>query len=228
VPISTIPRLLVTDFAGTTFHDDGAVIEAYRAALKSQDLQFTDDELRARRGASKLAVMREFVGRAHPTETVEHIARQALQAFEGALADAYQSGPVEEVPGAEATIRWLQQRGCMVALTTGFPRSLVDILLNRLSWAALFDTTISGDDVTVSRPAPFLIYRAMLNLEVSDVRQVAVIGDTPLDLQAGMNAQAGWVIGVLSGAHEIETMGASPHTHVVPSIAALPTIFGSA
>ncbi len=87
--------------------------------------------------------------------------------------------------------------------------------------------TISGDDVTVSRPAPFLIYRAMLDLEVGDVRRVAVIGDTPLDLQAGMNAQAGWVIGVLSGAHGIETLGATPHTHIVPSIAALPSIFGS-
>ena len=32
-------------------------------------------------------------------------------------------------------------------------------------------------------------------------RKVSSVGDTPLDLQAGVNAGAGWVIGALSGAH---------------------------
>lgn len=228
MPTNDIPQLLVSDFAGTTFRDDGAVIEAYRAALTEHDLPFTEAELRERRGASKLAVMREFANRTYEEAEVEGIARSALRSFEGALVSAYESGPVSEVPGAESTIRWLQEHGCQVALTTGFPRSLVDLLLDRLGWSELFDLTLSGDDVDASRPAPFMIYRAMLDLDVKDVRRVAVIGDTPLDLQAGMNAQAGWVIGVLSGAHEIETLGITPHTHIVPTIAALPALLGSA
>jgi len=62
----------------------------------------------------------------------------------------------------------------------------------------------------------------MMDLGVYDARQVAVVGDTPLDLQAGMNARAGWVIGVLSGAHGVETLGATEHTHLLASVAALP------
>jgi phosphoglycolate phosphatase-like HAD superfamily hydrolase len=65
----------------------------------------------------------------------------------------------------------------------------------------------------------------MVDLGVVNVGQVAVIGDTPLDLEAGMNARAHWVIGVLSGAHGLETLGATPHTHLLPSIASLPTLF---
>ena len=53
-----------------------------------------------------------------------------------------------------------------------------------------------------------------------------MIGDTPLDLQAASNARAGWVVGVLSGAHGIETLGATPHTHLLPSIASLPKLLG--
>jgi len=53
-----------------------------------------------------------------------------------------------------------------------------------------------------------------------------VVGDTPLDLQAASNARAGWVVGVLSGAHGLETLGATPHTHLLPSIAAMPRLFG--
>jgi hypothetical protein len=34
------------------------------------------------------------------------------------------------------------------------------------------------------------------------------------------------VIGVLNGAHGLETLGATPHTHLLPSIAELPGLFG--
>ena len=66
----------------------------------------------------------------------------------------------------------------------------------------------------------------MVDLGVYDVGRVAVVGDTPLDLQAAANARAGWIVGVLSGAHGIETMGRTPHTHILPSIAGLPKLFG--
>ena len=63
---------------------------------------------------------------------------------------------------------------------------------------------------------------------VRPVARVAAIGDTALDLQAGVNAGAGWVIGVLSGAHDLATLGRTPHTHLLPSIAELPLLFGIA
>jgi acetoin utilization deacetylase AcuC-like enzyme len=58
------------------------------------------------------------------------------------------------------------------------------------------------------------------------VARVAVVGDTPLDLAAGKNAGAGWVIGVMSGAHGVETLGKTPHTHLLGSVAELPGLFG--
>ncbi len=101
----------------------------------------------------------------------------------------------------------------------------MNLLIGRLGWEGLFDVTLASSDVPLGRPAPFLIYRAMMDLGVEKIRQVAVVGDTPLDLEAGMNARAGWVIGVLSGAHGLETLGVTPHTHLLPSIASLPALF---
>jgi len=68
----------------------------------------------------------------------------------------------------------------------------------------------------------FLIVRS-----IHGVSRVAVIGDTVLDLQAGMNARAGWVVGVLTGAHPIEMLGATPHTHLLTSIAGPPALLGT-
>lgn len=220
------PALLVTDFAGTTMRDSGSVLAAYRVALTAFEIPFNEEDLAARRGASKRAVFRELAARVQGPDDVNEVAEQALKRFEQALREEYESGEVAEIPGAGRTLERLKRSGVKLALTTGFDRGLLDLLVSRLAWGTLFDLTLASSDAPVGRPAPFLVYRAMIELNVGDVRQVAVLGDTPLDLQSGMNAQAGWVIGVLSGAHSIETLGATPHTHLLPSVADLPRLFG--
>jgi phosphoglycolate phosphatase-like HAD superfamily hydrolase len=85
---------------------------------------------------------------------------------------------------------------------------------------------ISPDEMPAGRPAPYLIFQAMQKLGVHAVARVAVIGDTALDLEAGSNAGASWVVGVLSGAHDVGVLGRTRHTHLLPSIAELPALFG--
>jgi phosphonatase-like hydrolase len=221
-----LPELVVSDFAGTAMKEEGSVLVAYRLALTEFDIPFTEDDLAARRGASKRAVFEELAARARPGEETSGIAERALAAFEDALRREYESGPVREIEGAGAAVAALRAAGIKVALTSGFERGVVDLLVRRLGWADLFDRVYASDDAPAGRPAPYLIYRAMMDLRVFDVGRVAVIGDTPLDLRAASNARAGWVIGVLSGAHGIETLGATPHTHLLPSIAGLPKLLG--
>src|SRR4051794_18186865 len=95
------PTLLVTDFAGTTMQDDGTVLAAYRTALDEFGIPFTEDDLAARRGASKRAVFRELAARIHTPESVNEVAEQALRCFEQALRREYETGAVAEVPGAD-------------------------------------------------------------------------------------------------------------------------------
>jgi phosphoglycolate phosphatase len=213
-----LPHLLVSDFAGTVMRDDGAVLAAYRSALDEFNIPFTEEQLAERRGANKRAVFRELAGD-------DGVADRALGAFEAALRREHETGEVREIEGAEAAMLALKGAGVKLALTSGFDRGLVDLLVGRLGWEDLFDSVLSGSDAPEGRPAPYLIYRAMTELGVHDVSRVAVVGDTPLDLRAANNARAGWVIGVLSGAHGIETLGLTPHTHLLPSVAGLPELF---
>jgi phosphoglycolate phosphatase-like HAD superfamily hydrolase len=66
----------------------------------------------------------------------------------------------------------------------------------------------------------------MERLGVLDVRRVMKIGDSPADLEEGTNAGCGEVIGVLSGAHSVATLGVAPHTRIIGSVADLPHLFG--
>jgi phosphoglycolate phosphatase-like HAD superfamily hydrolase len=69
-----------------------------------------------------------------------------------------------------------------------------------------------------------MIFRAMEATGVFAVSQVINVGDTPLDLQAGSNAGVRGVVGVLTGMHSLERLRREPHTHILPSVAALPEL----
>src|SRR3712207_7780692 len=61
------------------------------------------------------------------------------------------------------------------------------------------------NDTAPTEIYPLPLHDALpVSLGVHDVGRVAVVGDTPLDLQAATNARAGWVIGVRSEEHTSE------------------------
>ena len=66
-----------------------------------------------------------------------------------------------------------------------------------------------------------MILGAMERLGVTDPGAVAVVGDTTSDLEAGTNAGARAVIGVLSGAHDLKTLAAAPHTDLIDDVTGL-------
>src|SRR3978361_2159748 len=76
--VAMLPELVVSDFAGTTMKEEGAVLVAYRLALTEFDIPFTEEDLAARRGASKRAVFQELAGRVRAPEQANEIAGKAL------------------------------------------------------------------------------------------------------------------------------------------------------
>lgn len=214
-------ELVVCDMAGTTVRDAGQVPEAFTSALAAHDIPVTPQAINSLRGASKrLAILNlipECADRARRadevyTTFVQHLARVF-------------NGTVEPVPGAREMMDTLRQRGVRIALNTGFDRETTDLLLDALRWRdGVVDAVVCGDEVSAGRPAPYMIFHCMEATGVTDVRRVANVGDTVLDLQAGFNAGAAFNIGVLSGAHKREQMQLHPHTHLIDSVAALPEL----
>lgn len=222
----TAPGLVVLDLAGTTVDEGGAILDAFRIALERVAIPFQPDELNAVRGANKVQVFRTFAARAFgPGPETVRAAAEGLEAFNEELAIQFRDGRVEPFPGVQEALAAMRDAGLKLATNTGLGRSLADAVLNRLRWhSALFDAHICGDDVPAGRPAPYMIFLAMERAGVHDARSVIVAGDTPLDLQAGSNAGAGGVVGVLTGTHDVTTLGATRHTHIIPSVADLPAL----
>ncbi|HEV7820423.1 MAG TPA: phosphonatase-like hydrolase [Burkholderiales bacterium] len=216
--------LVVFDMAGTTIEDSGQVPEAFTTVLNRHGIAINDDTLRAVRGASKRDAIRHFVAGKHQTG-VDALTDTIYTDFCDYLAQLFNAGGVKPMPGAADVFAWLRGQNIKIALNTGFDRPTADLIIDAVGWrSGVVDTVICGDDVTSGRPAPFLIFRSMEACDVTSVHKVMCVGDTVLDLQAGFNAGVRYVVGVLSGAHKKAQLEQERHTHLIESVASLPSM----
>ncbi|MFE4467954.1 phosphonatase-like hydrolase [Leifsonia sp. NPDC056824] len=219
-------ELVVLDLAGTTVVDDGLVEHAFLRAVDAAGLAVTDDEqrrawafVRDTMGQPKLAVFRALTD---DEDQAEH----ANAVFESAYAELAADQGLRPVPGAEDLIRRLQSLGVAVVLTTGFSRTTQDAVLAALGWRDLADLTLSASDARRGRPYPDLPLTALLRTGASSVEGMVVVGDTASDIVSGLSAGAGLVVGVLTGAHDEETLTAAGADAVIASVADLAELLG--
>ena len=217
-------RLAALDMAGTTVADEGAVEEAFQAALDAVGLtagNLMDDPgayIRRTMGQSKITVFTELLG------GDRHRAEAANTAFEAAFDQAVDRGEVAALPGSEDVFAALRAGGVRICLTTGFSPATRDRIIGALGWDGLVDLALSPADAGRGRPWPDMILAAVLRLRIDDVAEVAVAGDTTSDLIAGTRSGASIVAGVLTGAHSAEELAEAPHTHLLGSVRELPEL----
>jgi phosphoglycolate phosphatase len=212
--------LAVLDMAGTTVRDDGAVDEAFTTALSAVGIGVDDP-----RFASAQTYVRDTMGQSKADVFAALLesddAARATEAFARAYERIVAEGRVTPMEGATEVFAALRADGVQVCLTTGFASSTRQALLAALGWESLVDLALSPADCGRGRPAPDMIFGAMERLGVADHGAVVVVGDTTSDLEAGTNAGARAVIGVLSGAHDRTTLSAAPHTDLINDVTEL-------
>ena len=221
-------ELVVLDLAGTTVNDEDGVNRTLREALAAAGVKVTRESVNAVMGIPKPVALRYLLEEAVRPDLLEQLSA-IHEDFVERMIRFYQTDPsVRELGRATDVFRRLQAAGIKVALDTGFTRDIVDVILRRLGWtdSRLVNFTVTSDEVSRGRPHPDLIQRAMAALGVSDPARVAKVGDTPADLEEGVRAECGMVIGVTQGSHSEEQLRACHHTHLIGTVAELPALLG--
>jgi phosphonatase-like hydrolase len=223
-------ELVALDMAGTTIEDHGAVYDALHAAVAETGAEVTQDHVQLWMGTDKRDAIRALasLGGAPPLDAAG--VEEVYDAFRDQLASRYQAWPPEPFPGVPEALAALRADGLRVALTTGFAHDVADPLLASLGWEVggdLVDALVCADDVAAGRPAPYMIFRAMEHTGVQAVDRVLVAGDTHADLEAGTNSGAAVVVGVATGRLTLPELATHPHTHLLPTIADLPTLIAT-
>jgi phosphoglycolate phosphatase len=218
-------ELACLDMAGTTVGDDGLVERAFTIALLRQGTEpgtLAFDQaltyVRATMGQSKIEVFRQL------TQGDEDGANKLNATFEEAYGDLVREGAVAALPGAVRTLRLLRTAGIRTALTTGFSRSTQDDIVHALDWRGLVDAIVCPDETVRGRPHPDMILTAAARCAVADLNRVVVVGDTPSDVESGLRAGAGLVVGVLTGAGDRDGLVAAGAHKVIESVEDLPEL----
>jgi phosphonatase-like hydrolase len=234
-------QLAIFDMAGTTVRDLKEVETCFAQAARQTGLDVSDERITAVQGWSKRYVFEtlwtEQLGANAPT-LPQHV-ETSYGLFKSILEAHYRTQPVVPTEGCLETFAYLKAQGIPIALTTGFYRKVVAIILERLGWnegldehyagssSSLIQLSIAGDEVTNGRPAPDMIQRAMQHFGITDARQVVNVGDTPSDLESGRRAGVGLNLGVTNGTHTYAQLAAFPQDGLLPNLGALPQLLAS-
>lgn len=216
--------LAVFDMAGTTINDRDEVYRVLREATEREGAEYSDEQFQENMGTEKKYAIRQLlgIGGVEPSdETVE----RAWAWFREELARTYTELPPVPLDGIEAMFQELREAGVKIALTTGFGREIVDLILGAMGWqvGVTVDAVAAGDEVETGRPEPFLIQKVMADLGVEDTAQVISSGDTAADVISAQRAQV-TSVGVLTGhlkKEDFEGLGAD---HVLDSAATITTL----
>lgn len=131
--------------------------------------RYTPEAQEAMMGMSSLEWSRylhETVGLREPPEVINaEVVRRMLARYEVDL-------PV--VLGAVESVTQIAEQGLGLALASSSNRELIDAVLRRLDITALFDVTVSSEEVPRGKPAPDVYLEAARRLGVAPARCAAV------------------------------------------------------
>ena len=198
-------QLVVFDWAGTTV-DFGsrAPAAAFANVFAENRVQVSDGEAREPMGMNKrehlVAMLSQPAiaerwqaehGQAWSEEDVDRMYEQFIPLQLKAIAENS-----ELVPGLLDVVNVLRSRGLKIAGSTGYFREAADVVARTAADAGFQpDANACADDVPQGRPAPWMIFRLMQQLNVYPPSSVIKIGDTVADIKAGLAAGC-WSIGV--------------------------------
>lgn len=196
--MKTNVKLVIFDWAGTLVDFGcraplGAFLEAFDAAR----LPISDEIARRPMGAHKRDHVREIL---HYPEIAARVRSELRrEPDESLVTEIYDLFSVRlpallpkhatPIPGAVETLGWLRENGIFIGSTTGYIRSMMDLLEPAARAAGINpEALICADEVPQSRPAPWACFRLAEKFGVYPMSRCVKVGDTPADMAEGINA----------------------------------------
>jgi phosphonoacetaldehyde hydrolase len=205
-------QAVIFDWAGTTVdHGSLAPVRAVTEVFGRRGIAVTDADARRDMGIFK----RDHIAR---ILSMPHIAgqwRQVLGAEPGhddvvsLFADflPLQMKVLDEcsdvIEGVAPVVARLRERRLRIGSTTGYTRSMLDVLVERARAQGYeADAALCPDDVGGGRPHPWMCLKLALLFHASATATVVKVGDTVSDIEEGRNAGM-WAVGVAATGNEV-------------------------
>jgi len=167
---------LILDLDGTVADNSDMIIDIYREILqKYLGRAYSRQEILSLFGPPEGAILKQLL----PPES-----------FDDALEDFYRIYDARHPERAfldGQKLEEIRSWGLRLALFSGKGRRSAEITLRKLHLQGIFDVVVTGEDVSRSKPDPEGVRMALMRLEAPP-EGALLVGDSPLDIQAGRAA----------------------------------------
>lgn len=169
---------LLFDLDGTILNTDTLIFESFKHVFKMYQPKTNLDQetLLSFLGPSLRASFLRFFPEEQIGELIE-----AYHAFNHRSHEQYAS----VYPTVRETLKYLKEEGYPMAIVTTKLLVAANVGLDVFDLQSYFDVVVGMDDVTLTKPDPEGIFKALTKL---DCQQGIMIGDNVSDIQAGKNA----------------------------------------
>ncbi len=205
-------RAAILDWAGTTV-DFGSRAPAavFREIFVREGISVTERQAREPMGRAKRDHIAAIL--ANPEVALRWREAKGSDSTESDIDRLYErflplqlevlSRHTDLIPGTVEAIAWMRQRGMKIGSTTGYTKALMEVVIPAARAGGYSpDTTVCADDVPAGRPAPWMLFEAAKRLNVFPPEAIVKVDDTPVGIEAGLNAGC-WTVAVTASGNEM-------------------------
>ncbi len=211
-------KAVILDWAGTAVdYGSFAPTAVFMRLFANRGVKITPEDARSGMGLMKKDHLRTILARPAVIEAWKSVYGAA--ANEAEIDDLFENfiplqlnvlkDYAEPIPGLQSTVKELRQRDIKIGSTTGYIRSMMNILAPESAKRGYQpDCIVCPDEVPAGRPYPWMCYQNAMQLGVYPMASMVKVGDTLIDIEEGLNAGM-WTVGLsltgnLGGLNEAE------------------------
>jgi len=107
------------------------------------------------------------------------------------------------IPNTAEVVDHLRVLGLKIGSTTGYNNEMMEIVTKAAKQQGYeTDCLVCASDVPAGRPAPWMIFKNAMMLDVYPLNSIVKVGDTISDIEEGLNANV-WSVGIVEPSNEM-------------------------
>ena len=212
-------ELVIFDMAGTVINENNIVYKTIQKAINSFGYDvILDVVLEHSGGKEKRQAIADTLKNSDVDfneDTIDDIHAK----FKELLNEAYMNGDISYFPEVQMVIMTLRKSNIKVAFNTGYSKSVLDVLVDKIpiNIPEDADMIVCADDVENQRPHADMIDLICDTLDVKPEHSIKV-GDSIIDIEEGKNAGVKYSVGITTGAHTKEQLNSANPDFIINNI----------
>lgn len=166
----TAVRAVLWDMDGTLIDSEEFHWISWRDSLAAEGIAITRGQFLTSFGQRNDSIIPRWLGAAATPERIEKISNAKEELYR----DLVRKNGMSALPGVKSWVHRLSERGWLQAIASAAPRPNIDVVLEALGAAHLFQGIVSADDVRRGKPDPEVYLRAASRFGAAPDRCIVV------------------------------------------------------